>query len=161
MPSDVTVDLGPFSRLTHAIHAVNGPFHQAMLRWAVRYRSFLQKRFVRLSSGAGEWPKLKHKRKRGKLNGAKVLRDTGTLLAAMSPVFSNTPGQLQKRIRRGIRVGYGGPAKHSGSDVSVARIAKWHQTGAGRLPVRRIIVHPSPRLRKQMMGDLRKAASEI
>lgn len=155
------VDLGPFRLLTKHIHNVSGPFANAMIRWAVRYREFAQKRFVRLSSGGGEWPRLKRKRKRGKLIRAKILRDTGALLAALSPVFSSAGGALQKRINKGVRVGYGGPAKHSKGRVTVAQIAHWHQVGAGNLPVRKVIVEPSRRVRQLMGQDLIRAASEV
>ena len=155
------VNLGPFRLLTKHIRSVSGPFGNAMIRWAIRYREFVQKRFVRLGSGGGEWPRLKRKRKRGKLVRAKILRDTGALLAALSPVFSSAAGAIQRRINKGIRVGYGGPAKHSKGRVTVAQIAHWHQVGAGNLPVRKIIVQPSRRVRQLMGQDLIRAAREV
>lgn len=156
-----TVDLRPFHRLTKHIHDVDGPFHRAMLRWGVRNREFLQKRFARLSRGGGEWPPLKRKRKRGKLSLARVLRDTGLLLAVLSPVFAGIPGAIEKKIRKGIRIGYGGPARHRDGTVAIAQIAHWHQVGAGNLPVRKIIIPPSQRVRRLMAKDLEQAAAEV
>lgn len=71
-----------------------------------------------------------------------ILRDTGTLFSALSPTFSNKPGQYEQDIPFGVRVGYGGPAKHPHGRAAIADIASFHQTGAGPLPARPIVVRP-------------------
>ena len=157
----VRIDLLPFWKLTGRISTVSGPFHRMLLKWAIRYRSMLQSRFVKQSRGGGEWKRLKRKRKRGQLSKAKILRDTGLLLGALSPLFTGAPGAIQKRMKKSIRVGYGGPSRHVGSRITIAKIAHWHQIGAGSLPVRQIIVRPTPRLQKQMARDAKQAAGEV
>lgn len=143
--------------------------------WAHIYRAYLRNRFDRFSKGGGNWAKLSSatlnarrrkvrgwklkrgqtwKKKRFKKGTAisvdrapKILRDTGTLFAALQPNFVRAPGQLESRVSFGIRVGFGGPGKHSGkkkgsTKKTIADIAAYHQTGGGRLPQRKIIVDP-------------------
>ena len=172
MASDgVTLNMEPLMRFLRILEIRGGAFRKVFRQWAARYRGFARARFERLSGGGGgEWPRLaastlaarRRKTKGGKLRTAtgkrrrfkagahsmisaapRILRDTGTLLAALQPQFSRRPGQLQKDLRDGIRVGYGGPQRHpSGGGTSVADIASFHQEGGGRLPRRRIIVEP-------------------
>lgn len=96
-----------------------------------------------------------------------ILRDTGTLFAALSPTFVGSPGAIQERIRYGIRVGYGGPQKHIGFDgkaslATVADIAAFHQKGnPPHLPKREIIVDPPESLIAQMIKDMQEALDKL
>lgn len=159
----VKVDLGPlieFKSLFAADMRANGSgqIRKAFKQWAARYRSFIQERFDLYSKGGGDWPPLKHARRRGKKDKASILRDTGTLYAALSPTFQKKPGALQEDIDFGIRVGYGGPGRHAnGGSATVADIAGFHQIGAGYLPVRKIIVEPSADVLAKMADDMNNA----
>lgn len=125
-----------------------------LIKWGARYRAFVQRRFIKFSRGGGDWPPLKRKRKRGKLSSAKILRNTGTMLAALTPVFKDVPGQIQKYRQLSVLVGYGGPSAHpSGGTATIADIAEFHQTGAGNLPERKIIVPPDSRTLNGMAKD--------
>lgn len=87
-----------------------------------------------------------------------ILRDTGTLFAVLSPTFSGIAGQYEEDIPFGIRVGYGGNAGHpSAKKATIADIANYHQTGAGHLPVRTIIVAPSQAVVAQMTEIMQRA----
>ena len=163
----VKVDLGPLiefkSELAMGLHATSGNNHirKAFKQWAARYRGFIQERFDTYSKGGGDWPPLKNKRKRGSKDKASILRDTGTLFAALAPVFQRKPGSIQEDIEYGIRVGYGGPSKHPSGNATIADIASFHQTGAGFLPVRKIIVEPEPHVLVAMAGDMQRAINNM
>lgn len=163
----VRVDLGPLAEFKAHFegdlrHAGNGPVRKAFKQWAARYRSFIQERFVLFSRGGGDWPPLKHPRRRGNKDKAAILRDTGTLFAALSPTFQKKPGALQEDIDFGIRIGYGGPGRYAnGGAATVADIAGFHQVGAGFLPVRKIIVEPSVNVLEQMAGDMNRALGTL
>lgn len=98
-----------------------------------------------------------------------ILRDTGTLFAALSPTFTNKPGSIEENIPGGIRVGYGGThsypkgkGKGKGkSKATIADIASFHQEGKGRLPVRKIIVPPTKPIIDAMENDMQRAINSI
>jgi len=111
---------------------------------------------VTYSRGGGNWKPLKRKRRRGKRARASLLRDTGTLFAALNVVFSGAAGQLQKLIPKGIRVGFGGPGKHPKALITVAELAAVHNFGLGRVPKREIIVDPSIKVLNEMANDIKR-----
>lgn len=90
-----------------------------------------------------------------------ILRDTGILFAALQPRFVGAPGQYQGKIPAGVRVGYGGPGRHPtdgrGSEATIAEIAMFHDTGAGLLPRREIIVGPDRQTIDGMESDFVRA----
>lgn len=91
-----------------------------------------------------------------------ILRDTGTLFAALSPVFASRPGQIEENIPYGINVGYGGASAHpSAKKATIADIANYHQTGAGHLPVRKIIVSPPETVTQQMSVIMQRAIDSL
>jgi hypothetical protein len=136
--------------------ASGGPIRDAIRQWGARFRSFVQRRFVKYSAGGGDWPPLKSKRSRGALAAAAILRNTGLLFSALLPTFQQAPGQHQKDIPFGVEVGYGGPGSYP-SGASIVDIANFHQTGAGFLPVRKIIVRPDQSTINQMAQDMERA----
>lgn len=142
--------------------ATSGPVASMKKQWAMRYRSFAQLRFDKASKGDGTWPPLKAstiaRRRKGS---STILRDTGTLFAALNPVFMSQPGALQSSIPWGIRVGFGGPSRHPSGAVSVADIASFHHFGKGVLPVRKILVSPPQSVVKAMVQDAERAAKKL
>lgn len=94
-----------------------------------------------------------------------ILRDTGTLFAALSPTFSGKPGAVEENIPFGIRVGYGGPARHTEggekSPPTIADIASFHQNGTSRLPKREIIVAPDSKTIRGMISDMERAIDKL
>ena len=163
----VTVRVPKLKSLAHKIDAQlggqGGPVNDAVTQWGVRVRAWLQERFDKYSKGGGNWPPLSEstlRQRRGTT--ASILRDTGLLFAALSPVFVGAPGALQDRLKNGIRVGFGGPATHaSGGSASVSDIAYFHQVGAGILPVRKIIETPGIDVQQEMANDLQRAISRL
>lgn len=148
----------------------NGPIRQALRQWAVRYMTFIQRRFRNNSRGGGDWPPLAastKRQRRGPRRGHtgkrtfSILIDTGTLFAAVDPVFQSKPGQLRDDIPFGVRVGFGGPGGHPGGRATIADIASFHQLGAGRLPRREIIVPPTETVMRQMSGDMGRAVARM
>lgn len=116
--------------------------------WKQIYRSFIRQRFVSFSRGGGDWPPLKPstlaKRRKGKGSGtAAILRDTGLLFASLQPGVEGT-GLLQATDRPlGFTAFMDSKQTYAkGGGVSLGDVANFHQTGAGRLPVRKIIDVP-------------------
>ena len=165
--ANVRVDLRALNKFAAVVAsdlrgASFGPIRKALKQWAARFRAATRKRFIRMASSG--WKRLVHKRKRGSKKAALPLRNTGTLLAVLETVFTKKPGQLEQKIPFGVRVGYGGDGGHpDGDGVTVAQIAEWHQTGAGNLPIREIIVEPGklnpspiPAMRRDMLRALKE-----
>jgi len=178
----VKVNLAPLRRfqddIRRGLAGGSGPIRDAIRVWAAMYRAFVQERFKRASRGGGEWTGLKEatikarqrRNKAGRRRGARaagasraaILWQTGTLVGALQPRFGGVVGQLQEDVPFGIRVGYGRDA-HPGTDgrVTVQDLATWHQTGAGNLPARPIIVDPDRRtvdmMRREMEDAIRRS----
>lgn len=137
-------------------------------KWIIRYRTFIQRRWNRYSRGGGDWPPLKPAtiaaRRRpaagakNKLRTASILRDTNSLFTAMAPALQAPAGSVNEFLTdgSGIEIGFGGSDSHPGGPT-FAQIAYWHQTGAGNLPVREIIVHPDPETLSSMLKDMERA----
>jgi len=156
-------------------------------QWAVRYRSWALERFDTFTKGGGDWAPLAPAtlaRKRGiakrtnpggtvrrnsgggfsrvASGGAvAILVDKGTMKAALSPAFTNRPGQLQEMIPGGVRVGYGGSGRSGDSTLTVAQIAEVHHFGKGRVPRREIIVEPDEKVKVQMALDVERAVERL
>jgi len=181
MEGKVVVDLKGLQAYEQAVRRgmQKGPGHMAVAfkRWGVRYRSFSQNRFNTLSKsgGGGIWPPLAEVTKRRRRKQRKgyrgkrrwgLLRDTSLLFYALQAKFTGAGGQWEQAIPGGIEVGYGGDAVHKdaggkGGKATIADIAMFHQTGAGNLPVREIIVDPDPPTITGMIKDLTLALKRI
>lgn len=120
-------------------------------KWVVRYRSFIQRRWNRFSRGGGDWPSLKYR-------SGSILRDTNTMFAAMTPTLNAPSGSVNEFLsdNSGVVVGFGSSAAHPGGPT-IMEIAIWHQTGAGNLPVREIIVAPDEETMNAMRNDMKAA----
>lgn len=171
--SVVSVDLKGLKQYNDRIHdqlqtGVDGPVSKCLRLWAVRYRSFAQLRFDQYSRGGGDWAPLAastmKRRRQGK--GPKkfgILRDTGTLFAALAPTFIGSPGAIEALIPFGILCGYGGNQRYVDghgkiSHATIADIASFHNDGfIPRLPKRQIIVEPPMYLLDTMAKDMDKA----
>jgi len=180
MPKFVTVDLRPLRLFAAAIEkqlrtATAGPVHNAIKQWAYRYRSFAKARFAKFSRGGGNWHRLeestkkrRRKARRGYKGGRRfsILWDTGKLIGALEPRVQ-TPGQLTQSIPFGVRVGYGGPARHPRGRATIADIASFHQEG---IPVgkggaqrrkREIIVEPDSAAIEDMTEYMLRALDRL
>jgi len=97
----VTVNLGRLEGFREAIRLEMigddnaGPIRMAMHQWAVRYRSFLQRRFLAYSRGAGDWPPLRPSTIRRRRSALK----TGLNRARAS--FKSAKARLQNAIAAG------------------------------------------------------------
>lgn len=158
-------------------------------QWATRYSAAMRRRFNEQSRGGGEWAPLtpatirrRRKGKRGsrftKERGAQsqrsflarnrrgmlvaspaayqILRDTGSLFGALT---IGARGNLTQRGPGTITFGIEGGS--TGTGPSLGQIAKWHNDGAGRNPVRRILVPPNDQTLRGMGNDAKTAASKI
>lgn len=120
------------------------PFKELFESWGDAYAQFIQKRFDRLSRGGGEWPPLKPatiraKRRAGFGGTARlILVMTRFLRRHLDPWLSRTSFKVTPN---GVNVAFGKSARHPRAHVPVSTLALWHHEGAGRLPVRKIIVN--------------------
>lgn len=91
--------------------------------------------------------------------GVSILRDTGTLLAALSP---GAPGNLFRFVSRGVVVGFEN-SRHPSGKATIAQIAAWHNLGGrgGRLPRRTILAPPDAATQRGMLEDAGKAYKQI
>lgn len=141
-----------------------------MVRFGRRYLAYLRDRFRVNRAGGGEWRPLAAgtiratERKEGRVG---ILHVTGQVFNALR---EGQPGNLFERTRDGIRVGYGGEAKHviesTGgklrvSKLTIADIASIHNAGGSRVPRRRIIVLPDEPLRKLMHDDTKRTVERL
>lgn len=163
--STVTVNLKKLKRFESEVNSgfkvgATGPIRKAIKQWGIRYRAFLQQRYLKFSQGGGNWPPLKPSTiKRRRKQSSAILFDTGTMFGAFEPVFQNKPGQLNKEIDFGVLVGVGGdfsshPTAHG---VTLKELIIIHHFGLGVVPARIIVVPPSSRLIGDMVGDMSRA----
>ena len=139
---------------------LTGPIGTMFKQFGAIYLTFTRRRFVRMSKGG--WTPLAQstiksrrggKRRatrsskaltktttRGSATNVSILRNTGILLNALT---IGAPGNLYRGIRGGIRVGFGGPARHPGGKATISDIAVIHDEGRG-VPKREILVKPDP-----------------
>lgn len=168
----VKVDLRPLIDLKNMFALTSPRRRKIFKQWAFIYRTFVRRRFNIFSRGGGDWPALSSKTIAQRRTGPRVkkigrritiLRDTGTMFAALSPRFRSSPGALEKMVTDGVVVGFGGVAKHPAGKATIADIAGFHDEGRGHLPQRRIIVDPDhkaiDRMRSVVVREARKATS--
>lgn len=139
---------------------LSGPAAAPLFRqWGVRYSAFIRRRFVRMSGGG--WTPLAESTKAGRRKGgkgAKILRDTGTLLGALT---IRAPGNLFRIVKHGLIFGFGGGGKHPDGKATIAQIARWHDKGSGNLPQRQIIVEPDTKTIRGMLADVKRFITRI
>lgn len=157
----------------------SGPVGVVRKLWTKQYEVFVRRRFNVYSRGGGDWPPLQPKtiraRRRGptskrgaskrrlltsgggRSSGVSILKDTGILFNALS---IGAVGNAARGIPSGIAFGFAS-ASHKGG-ASIATIARAHDSGAGHLPRRRILVKPdkptADRMAKTFVTTLAKAA---
>jgi hypothetical protein len=150
-----------------------GAMRRAFTVCGVIFRSWAKERFTEYSRGGGDWAPLAESTKRGRRKGTgrkievtkggttstktiggetyATLIDTGTLIGGLDPVLNPQRGAMEDEIPGGIRVGFGGAARHpKGESASIADIAHFHQAGAPpSLPARKIIDEPPATVQQQ------------
>ena len=176
--ANVRVDIPVFRRFAQAVEQGlrsqgGGGVATALKQWGVLYRSAMKERFVEYSRGGGDWPKLKASTIRGRRRGrgrrvttrrpgqrrstrtvaagqVAILIDTATLIGGLDPMFQPSKGAIERPIKDGLTVGYGGSAGHPRGRMTIAAIANIHHGGTATIPARPIIVPPSPPVAQQM-----------
>ena len=83
------------------------------------------------------------------------------MIKALTPTFSQAPGQLEKPLVGGIRVGFGGPAKHPSGRATIADIASFHHEGTAILPARRILEDIDGPTQAGMKRDMEAACIKL
>lgn len=159
------VDVTRIARIRAAVRrglTVNtgGPFNGVFNAWGERYLA--QARTQYRSNAGGGWtplaPRTVAERTRlGFGPDRPILVRLGVLFRALS---RGAPGNLFRRIPGGIRVGFGGSARHPGYGrrgrrPEIAYIGRIHDAGRGNNPVRQIINPPTLRTRLALRTELR------
>lgn len=181
LTTTIDIDIPGIKGLANAIVTGNAPeINTALKQWGARYRAFAQRRFDTFSKGAGDWPPIKPRRhgrdkvaaevkasKGKKPRGPTILRDTNLLFLALSPAFTGRLGSFQDITSFTVTVGYTDLARHVNketgktSKVSIAQIVRYHDRGAGNLPIRRIIVLPPQHVVDGCKRDMSRALMKI
>ncbi len=169
MAGDVRINIQPFMRFTAQVRNTSGPIRTGLRQSGAIYLGFVRRRYVRNSRGGGDWPGLSpvtiKRRRRGNGSGSKaILRDTGTLLGALT---RGGRGNQFRDTRRGVVVGYGGSGsvvrrrsrgKGGGggatSTTSLADLAGIHNFGRGHIPQRQIIAEPDAQTLNQITQSI-------
>lgn len=142
---------------------------------AAMYSSWIRRRFLRYARGAGTWPPLSprrlrerqgksragaSKRKRGKISvrGVEILRDTGRLYNSLS---LGQGANTFRKVRGGVQFGIQGPGSYPKSGAKIRDVAQWHQSGAGKLPQRKILVHPDRKTKARMTRRIVNAVKRL
>lgn len=128
------------------------------------YRAFLRERFVKFSRGGGNWKKLAAstlKARRNKNKGSvAILRDTDAMFASFQPSIVKTFGIVKKKAKLGFNVTFGSPIPHH-SGVSTITLMKWHHSGAGRLPARKLVVDMDIRTARRAARIFERAMARV
>lgn len=77
----------------------------------------------------------------------------GTIKKALN---KGAPGNLFRANKRESIVGFGGSGNHPKAKVSIAKLATWHNDGAGRNPRRQILAKPDSDLLREMRNLAKK-----
>ncbi len=166
----VKVDLRPLIALKNMFALASPRRRKIFKQWAFVYRTFVRRRFDTYSRSMGNWPSLSPKTIARRRTGPRarrigrrttMLRDTGTLYAALSPRFKGSPGALEQMVSDGVLVGFGGEARHPTGRATIADIATFHDEGKGHLPQRQIIVDPDTKALDRMRGIVIREAKRV
>ena len=164
----------------------SGPMNDMLKAWGSRYLVFAERRFSKFSRGGGDWKPLAESTKKARRGGGKrrktrssrastkttsrgtgkkfgILWNTGQLVNALK---KGGKGNLFKRVKGGIQVGFGGSAKHENklgkrSYATIAEIATHHNVGGGNLPRREILVKPDEATIRAMKAAAIKYVGKI
>lgn len=128
-------------------------------QWAKRYERFVRRRWIK--QGDGTWAPLAPstiRGRRGSRKGAKILRDTGTLINASQ---IGAVGNVAKEARGAtVEFGFGG-GKHSDSGLTIGELAEIHHEGTSTIPARPILVEPDSDTLRGMRNDLKRALRRV
>lgn len=163
MPSRrvVNLNLNPIRKYRQGLRAEidgRGKADDLLSTWGRRYLAFLREKFRVNRSGGGSWPPLKEetvKHAKGRIG---ILYLTGAIFNALRP---NQPGNRFQKIGFGIRVGVGGPARHPGTNLTIAQLAMIHNDGKGNVPKRQILYVPDRILMRVMRGDTKRTMARL
>lgn len=163
----VSVDLRPLERYVNIL-ATPGQkgFDEVLIRWIVRYKKSMLARYRRNSRGGGDWAPLKEPiRKRVRKKSRLILRDSDTLINALTPVRSLSPnpapGAYTKRTSKGVHLGFGRGSRHPYAKHTIGKLAEIHHYGGPKLPARTLLIAPNSKMLRSMQQDVRDVANEI
>jgi hypothetical protein len=137
-----------------------GPFNPVFNAWGERYLAQARQQY-RANSGGGWTPlaprTVAERTRLGFGPDRPILVRLGVLFRALT---RGAPGNLFLRIPGGIRVGFGGAARHPGyagrpGRIPIAAIGRIHDAGGGNNPRRQIINPPTLRTRLALHTELR------
>ena len=157
MAQNYRLNLSPLLNWSRGVG--RGPAWDAMYKqWGIRYLAFTRRRFRTFAAGGGDWKPLSPftiaRRRNKNKSSIKILRDTGVLFNGMT---LNGPGNLYRRKKLFLDVGFGGSDQHNNDNITISQIAEAHQRGGGRLPRREILAMPDDGTITGLQRDIRMA----
>ncbi len=156
MQAKVTIDLTGLKRFQSGLRS-SPVMNKMTLKWAKQYNQFMVSRFKKFSRGGGNWPKLKQSTIARKIaNKSRILVELGDLLSTLSATVNLNSQVNNLSVTAGIRPGVG----HTRSSMSLQDLVAAHQTGAGNLPVREVVVFPPATVIKKMVTTGNRALAK-
>lgn len=168
-------DMHRFNRFINRMKSRKG-LRSVYKQWGVRYLAWIKRGFVVKSRGGTfkgvKWAKLKpatikaraSRRKTARARTAAVGKHSiliDRLASIRKALTPGAPGSLWRWLHNGVRVGFGGPAKHPDGKATIRDIAVFHDQGEGRLPRRQILHKPDRAFRKMMLETLGKGIDRL
>ena len=147
--AEVRLNLNSFKRLKRVVTKDGRPVYRLLREWIRIYRRWLYDRFVKFSRGGGNWPDLKPGTKAAKTRqgfGTEILIRTRVLEEQFSPVSRTQI--ISARQGAVIRFGAG---KTYPDGTPVEDVIRWHNDGAGNLPVRELLPDPDASVVRDMV----------
>lgn len=157
MPVNVNVNITNLKRFRRGLET-SPIMIDAIQTWGKQYNRFMIARFKKFSRGGGTWPRLKASTITKKVaNKNRILVELGDLLGAMQATLNVAPrvGSLT------VTAGVSDQVFHSRSNMNLAELVDLHQSGAGNLPIRRIVVPPPQRVINAMVNVGNKALGKL
>lgn len=149
----VNLNLKPHRRFRAALRAEidgKGKANDLLTEWGRRYFSYLRDRYRVNRGGGGDWPPLKESTLKSKEKRLGILYVLGAIFNALR---IGAPGNRFTKIGFGVQCGVGGPARHPGTDLTIAQLAMIHNNGRGHVPKRQILYRPDRTLYLHLRRD--------
>lgn len=168
-------DMHRFNRFISRMKSSKG-LRPVYKQWGVRYLAWIKRGFVIKSRGGTfqgvKWRKLKPATIKARASRRRTARAKTAAMGKYSILIDRlasirkaltpgAPGSLWKWLRNGVRVGFGGPAKHPGGKATIRDIAVFHDQGEGHNPKRQILHKPDLAIRRFMLKTLGEGIDRI
>ena len=145
---NVTLNLQALKRYEAQIRRGSPATRIMLQQWGDMHRTWLRKRYIRLSGGGGgTWPKLSP--------ATVAKKGFSTILIETRELFEKFTYRRINMNKKHVAVGFG-TGTHSDRGKSIKEIVGYHQEGTPNMPKRPILVGPSRAQKKKMVAVAEK-----